>query len=81
MQLPSVSSQVENAAMGTSGVKSRSKITEMQRQRRLTFSLTIRSFGTLVFYVFPVLLARLMAGGKFYCLGGMDGQGVTSYWA
>jgi hypothetical protein len=71
--------------MGTNGIKSRSKITEMQRQRRLTLTLTLRSFGTLVFYVFPVLLARLMAGSELLLVfvfgGGMDGQGVTSYWA
>jgi hypothetical protein len=63
-KLPTISAQAENAAMGITGVKSRSKVTEMQRQRRLTYSLALRSFGTLILYVFPVLLARLVAGGN-----------------
>src|SRR5689334_17530326 len=63
-QLPTMSSHAEHTAMGTHGVQSHAKVTELQRQRHVTFSLVLRSCGTLVFYVLPVTIARLVAHGK-----------------
>lgn len=47
-----------------SAAQSHAKVAEMQRQRRLTFTLALRSLGTLVFYVLPVAVARLINEGN-----------------